>query len=105
MPPEEEGEHRSRGCIVLLRRTGVCSDPIETRERQGRSAQSPRLARQRLPWETESPILNTNGVAAIVGRISGTDAATALRLEICGGITQGSAFRATLGWQAQSLRD
>src|SRR5256885_1573111 len=61
---------------------------IDTRERQGRSAHSPRLARQCLPWETESRILNTNGVAAFVGRISGTDAATASRLQLCGGITQ-----------------
>ena len=38
---------------------------------KGVAAHSPRLARQRLPWEYESRILNANGVVAGVGRIIG----------------------------------
>src|SRR5205823_411504 len=61
----------------------------------------PRVARNELPWVDVRGSLNPNGV----GSSSQPQATTPLGLLGFGDVPQGSSFRATLGFEPESLRD
>jgi hypothetical protein len=70
-------------------------------ESQRDSGLQPRVARNELPWESESQTHNPNGVAARRGE----SWRNPVGVEIIRTATQGSSFLATLGYETQSLWD
>ena len=64
-------------------------------------ALQPKVARDELPWVTERPVFNPNGVVAGDSEC----AATPLGLWADSAVSQGSSFLATLGFVTESLWD